>query len=338
MKIMKLISAALALLSGLAVTARADTEWRVSIKVILGSGGTWPDNTSIIGPTGLNLNSEQAIRDNIARTNTMLDRLGQGWKIVLRENRIYTLSGKADPWFTADARTTATRDALEDAATASAATKADWLWHDDALNIYLNDSRSGICSFPGDKSVILIGAGAYEELIVHEMGHFFNLRHTHGGDNDGMVPTGWWSDGDGLSDTLPDDPDASAAQINAKYPESTQWERDNLIRNLMSYHNPQDRLTWQQRLRLIETANSTRGFAVNGRSLLIGPGGDNGDDGLSWNERFATIGYAYNLSVSTKDVLVVQTGTYNAGAQGLPAAMNKPMVISALNGPVVISR
>ena len=335
---MKLIHTAFALLLALTAAARADNEWRISIKVILGPGKAWPDNTSTIGSTGLNLNSEQAIRDNITRTNAILDRLGQGWKIVLRANTIYTLTGKADPWFTADARTTATRDALEDAATDSAASKADWLWHDDSLNIYLNDSRSGICSFPGDNSVIVVGAGAYEELIVHEMGHFFNLRHTHGGDSDGMVPPLWWSDGDGLSDTLPDDPDASAAQINAKYPASTQWERDNLIRNLMSYHNPQDRLTWQQRLRLMETANSTRGFAVNGRSLIIGPGGDNDDDGLSWDERFATIGYAYNLSVSTKDVLVVQTGTYNAGTDGLPVTMNKPMVISALNGPVVINR
>lgn len=334
---------ALLLLLLLSSLVRADNEWRVSIKVILGPapGNAWPDNTATIGSTGVNLNSEQAIRDNIAFSNRILERLGQGWKIVLRENRIYTLTGKADPWFTADARLGETRDALEAAAIATPASKLDWQWHDDALNIYINDTRSGICSFPTAHSVILAGAGSYQELLIHEMGHFFNLPHTMAGDNDGMVPPGPWTDGDGFSDTLPDDADASDAQINAKYPGNTQWERDNLIRNIMSYHTPQDRLTWQQRQRLIENSNSTRAFGVSGRSYFIAPDGNNfwpSGGGLAWDTRLQNIGWAYNFATSPKDVLVIRAGAYNATAESLPAVMDKPMVLSAFQGGVIINR
>ena len=329
----------LLLLTGL---VRADNEWRVSIKVILGPapGNAWPDNTATIGTTGVNLNSEAAIRANIAFTNRMLENLGQGWKIVLREDRIYTLTGKANPWFTADARSVATRDDLEAAAIATPASKADWQWHDDALNIYLNDTRSGICSFPSAHSVILIGAGAYRELIIHEMGHFFNLPHTHSGDNNGIVPTGPWGDGDGFSDTLPDDPDADSTDINVRYPANTQWERDNLIFNIMSYHLPQNRLTWQQRQRLIETSNTSRTFAVNGRAFFIAPDGNNFSPiaGLLWGTRMQQIGFAAALSTNAKDVLVIRNGTYNATAEGLPAVMDKPMVLSAFQGTVIINR
>lgn len=35
------------------------------------------------------------------------------------------------------------------------------------INVYLNNTRSGVRAFPGSGSAILMGAGAYEELLIH---------------------------------------------------------------------------------------------------------------------------------------------------------------------------
>lgn len=314
---------------------------RVSIKVILGPGGEWPDNTDTVGTTGVNLNSETAIRDNIKLSNRILASHGIGYQFVLRADTVYTLSGFANSWFTRNARDAAFRDDLEAAATASAQAKQTWQWHDDSINIYINDSRSGVCSRPVDaKSVITIGAGAYDELIVHEIGHFFALDHTHVGSEDNMVNN--WGDGDGFSETLDDDPDASASDINNRYdgnpqPFQPQSVRDDLIFNIMSYHSPQDRFVWQQRERFIDTMNGSRSAVALGRIRYVAPDGNNSQQGLSLATRVATIGRALQLTTLPNDVVLIQSGTYSLAAQGASATLSQPTTYSARRGPVTLN-
>ena len=232
-----------------------------------------------------------------------------------------------------------TRDQIESAALDA---KPFWKWHDDSINIYLNDSRSGVCSFPGSNLSIIVGAGAYQELLIHEIGHFLSLRHTHPARDD-LEPAvdnsvDDWGDGDGFSETLSDDKDATAAQINDRYVVETQEFRDNLIFNIMSYHQPQDRFVWQQREAIVETFNGSRSFVANGRARFVQPGGNNAADGLTMANRLATIGQGVSLSGNPKDVVLIRGGGYNAAAEGLPLTISTPLTLAAWRGPVTITR
>ncbi|MCF7734126.1 MAG: hypothetical protein K9N23_20750 [Akkermansiaceae bacterium] len=288
---------------------RADIQVIVSVKAILDSNGNWPSNTNTIGSTGVNLNSEQAVRDNIALTNTQLAAKGYPFRLSLRSNTVYTLSGFANSWFTGDARTAAFRDSIEAAATASDATKTTWKWHDDAINIFLNDSRSGFCSSPGSsRRTITVGAGAYDELIMHEIGHFLSLAHTHSGDGDGDLND--WADGDGFDETLADDADATASDINARYPAETQATRDNLIFNRMSYHSPQDVFVWDQLQAIVETVNGARDPECRGEGFFVRSNGSDTSNGRTYATRVATMARAAALSTSGNDVILIQ-GTIN---------------------------
>ena len=286
-------------------TAWSEIQVRVSFKVIRGPNGEFPDNRNTIGVTGLNLNSEQVIRDNLTFTNDMLRRRGSPIRLFLRDNTIYNVTGQAVPWFTRTARSTANKNNLEATATASAAARATWSWHDDSINIYLNDTRSGVCSFPsGGRSAIFTGAGGYRELLIHEIGHFYNLAHTHAGDNDGELEN--WTDGDGFSETLDDDPDASAADINARYAAETQEKRNDLIFNIMSYHLPQDRFVWQQTQEFVETANNERGVQTSGEGLFVRSDGSNFNNGKTYGGRVRTLERAVSLSNSSNDVILIR--------------------------------
>ena len=299
----------------------AEIQVRVSFKVIRGPNGEFPDNSNTIGVTGLNLNSEQVIRDNITFTNGMLRRRGSPIRLFLRDNTVYDVTGQASPWFTQTARSSANKNALEAAATASAAARAAWSWHDDSINVYLNNTRSGVCSLPSSgRSAIFIGAGAYQELLIHEIGHFFNLVHTHAGDNDGDCDD--WADGDGFAETLDDDPDATAADINARYAGETQEKRDDLIFNIMSYHLPQDRLVWAQTQEFVETANSERGAQVSGKGFFVRGDGNDFNDGTTYGSRVRTLQRAVGLSSSSNDVLLIR------GAVDVPdgTVFSKPQV------------
>lgn len=328
-------------LSGFGSRTAHAVDIRISIKVILGPSDEWPDNTNTIGTTGVNLNSETAIRDNIDLTNRILASHGLGYRFVLRNDTVYTLSGFDNSWFITDARTAAFRDSVEDAATANAAAKVTWKWHDDAVNIYLNDSRSGYCSKASDsRSAITIGAGAYDELIVHEVGHFFCLSHTHTADSNGTVVD--WADGDGLSDTLDDDADATAANINARYggvpvPLQPQNVRDDLIFNIMSYHASVNRFTWLQREHYIDTLNVERAAVANGRFRYVAPDGSNAQNGLTLATRVQTIGRALQFTSSTADVVLIQSGNYSLSAQGVATTLTQPATYTARRGPVNLS-
>lgn len=288
---------------------RADIQVIVSVKAILDTNGNWPNNSSTIGTTGVNLNSEQAVRDNIALTNAQIAAKGYPFRLSLRDDTVYTLSGFSNAWFTGDARTAAFRDAVEAAATASASSKTTWKWHDDAVNIYLNDSRSGYCSSPGSsRRTITVGAGAYEELIMHEIGHFLSLAHTHSGDGDGDLND--WADGDGFDETLNDDADADPADINARYPGETQATRDNLIFNRMSYHQPQDVFVWDQLQAIIETVNGARDPECRGEGFFLRGTGNDIFNGKAYATSVATMARAAEVSTSGNDVILIQ-GTIN---------------------------
>lgn len=286
-----------------AVPAHAEIQIPLSIKVILGTGDIWPDNPTANFGAGVNvnLNSEQQIRDNIAFTNRILIEKGEPFRFTIYANTIYTISGQTS-FYSKDARSATTRNEVEDAALAD---KTTWKWHDNAVNIYINDSSSGYCSNPdGSRSAIIVGAGAYDTLIYHECGHFLGLDHTHINDSS-------WGDGDGFPETLPDDSNATVAQINAQYPGETQTTRDNLIFNVMSYHIPKDRLVWDQRTEIIEVVNDERDAQATGEGFFLSSDGFDEilgipRSGRTYGQRLGTLENAVSKSTSSADVILIQ--------------------------------
>jgi hypothetical protein len=326
MKLLKIIAAVLLT----AAPASAEIHVRLSIKAILGPFNEWPDNAGAgFGAESINLNSVAAVRDNIRLSNDILRDLGTGIRFILVGDTVQTVAGMSNPWFTADARC-GDWDELRAAIHVNAASRTAWRWDESAINIYINDDASGC----GGADIITAGANSYTTLLIHEVLHCLNLGHTHG-------DAGVWVDGDGFSDTLPDLLNSSVAQVNAQHAGQPQWLRDDLIFNIMSYHLPQNRLTWQQKRAVYEEINSDRSGEAAGRAIFTRQGGwvfPFNLGGPSWDLAYGDLSDAYDNSSSGNDTLVINSGTWDARTQGLPLVMNKAMTLTVLNGPVTIIR
>lgn len=247
----------LMLISSLA-SLQAEITIRLSVKYILAFTGARPDAGNIGTSAGFDA--------EITRANCILAATGRGYQLQVVEYldiRPPVPQGQSSSyWYNLDAR--ANRAVFEAAALADQTT---WRWRGDAINIHVNNSSSGQCSFVGGGLSISLGNDIIVGTVLHELGHFFNLRHTHSAaDNDGDIND--WGDGDGLAETLDDDPDASLANINARYPGESQQKRDDLYFNVMSYHQ-EDRLLPDQMDLWTDTANGPRNGFTTGRTIWV---------------------------------------------------------------------
>ena len=134
-------------------------------------------------------------------------------------------------------------------------------WHaDSTINIYLpaviNGTPSGYAYLPGSKNVIVIEkASISSNTVLHEMGHFFGLVHTHHeiggpvsppppsgvGSNEFVDRTNCYTHGDGFCDTEADC--YPMANIKDGFNKYYVIPKD----NIMSYHgNSRCRFTQEQ--------------------------------------------------------------------------------------------
>ena len=322
----------------------AQIQWRISVKFILGSSGQFPTNADGFTTAGVNLTNHQAVTDNIAFANELLDRTGRGFRFNLTE--IQDVSG-ASSFFNLPARSEANKVSLEAAATANATARAQFFWRDDAINVYINNTSSGICSFVGAGNIIFTGSSAYDTLILHECGHFFDLRHTHDTqqfrNSNGTTCTASNACGcaqliggdDGVADTVLDHQCWDRATIGANNPGASATQIDNVWLNLMSYHLPQDRFTDDQMDRLTDTASISRRNVATGRTWFVdrncGSISRNGSSRCDvFSGPFSGVRDGVN-SAQSGDIVLVRAGNYNERM-----TINRSVTLRASRGAVVI--
>ena len=264
----------------------------------------------------------------------------------------------ADHWFNLPAR--ATRQYIE---TTALAAQAVWRWNPNAINIYVNNSASGQCSFVGNGSSISLGGAVGTGTVLHEVGHIFNLQHTHALDYPtntnppANMPPGPFTmadlmDGDALAETANDNPNITtndqlsvalfgvpynqpAAPPNAPFANPAQRAVvDSAFRNVMSYHNEAVLLTGQMDL-WTQHANAARLGFCTGRTWFIANGGNNSSSGLTAALPLATIASGFtHVSTSTpNDVVLLRAGSYAAPAGGV---LSTPSTLRATRGEATI--
>ncbi|MFM1770278.1 MAG: hypothetical protein RJA22_2807 [Verrucomicrobiota bacterium] len=323
-------------------TARADISLRVSVKFILSSSGQRPVSCCGFGASSIALTNSQAVIDNIAYSNELLRRSGRGYTLQLTE--IVDVSGWSG-FYNLAARSSDNRSALEAVATSNATTRAQFAWRDNAINIYINNTSSGVCSFPetGDDA-IFVGSSAYDTLLIHELGHYFGLYHTHQGeqylntDNSGCSSANCscarliGGTGDEIADTVADHQCWSYSQMVANNPSASTTAILNTFTNIMSYHIPADRFTTLQLDRWTDYAGTSRSGVATGVTRFV-----DGDDasfiqiGLS-TLPFDNVPAAVNVSAPS-DIVLIRAGNY-----GGSMTLNRATTLRATRGAAVLGK
>lgn len=239
MKVSPFVVAAFAaafLLSPLRAIEPDEVRVRVSVKRVLSSSGALPTGT---------YGSSTEITRVLGKCNDALRRSGAAWTLVLSE---IVNTQAASPYYTFSA---SQMGSLEQDARAN---KTGYAWRDDAINMYVVDEitdAGGVCSFPGfgpSREVITINSRGIlggSEGWLHEIGHYFNLIHTH--------------EGDQVADTITDPPipnpfncavHDSNFEDAATQASASELDTFNGLHNIMSYHCDPQVLTPLQVVRM----------------------------------------------------------------------------------------
>ena len=223
-----------------------------------------------------------------------------------------------DSWYVLDPSTLSAKETLARAA------PSVYGWRFDAINLYVCGRLTrfgGVCSFPGStghSEIIVMQQSILNGTAVglaHELGHYFDVQHTHASDSR-------------LTDLRPD------ASPGACVPFSTGCHRNNLAAlgypkaehdalryNFMSYHGPTDhrqaRLSPDQRGIVMGAAASARAHVLTGRPSRISlSGSSSGIDVAYLRDTFDSVLIGDFTGDGRSDVIRTDAGNWflSAGA------------------------
>jgi hypothetical protein len=318
----------------------ADISVRLSVKFILNSDGTRPTGRNI------DISTTAGFQAEVDWGNQVLAATGRGFQLSVVEYLDITPSAPSgqpsDYWYNLNARTN--RQLFESAALADTTTTT-WRWNSAALNIYVNNSSSGSCSFVGNGSSISLGGTIFTQgTIVHEIGHFFNLRHTHANDVDCTTTPGPYApaDGDSLAVTLTDHNCLntidllSAANFGGRVFSALTAEEQARVNsswlNVMSYHVESQLLDDQMDI-WSDNANVSRLFACSGRTWFVSTAGSDIWLGDSAFAPFKTIPRAVSAISTPNDIIMLRAGNYT-----VPGSISTACTLRTMRGPTTITR
>lgn len=330
-------SLGLLVLLGGASESAAEIAVRISVKFILNTNGAYS--------AGGNIGTNDGFQAEIDRGNPILAATGRAYKMQVVEyigiQPPAPAGSNATYWYNLDARNN--RSTIENAAMADTVT---WRWNPNALNIYVNNSSSGSCSFIGSGVSISLGKQVNAGTVLHEVGHFFNLNHTHAldyADNTSPPVFGMadLADGDGFAETARDNPNITTsnqlcvALFNKVYTNATAGEQaavDSAFENVMSYHNENALLPIQMDL-WGRGANGARLFVCSGRTWFVDNNGRDSSTGDNAGSPFATLLKGLASVSGADDVILLRAGTYLAPVGG---TISTPCTVSATRGLISI--
>lgn len=214
--------------------AHAQLEVRVSVKFILDTNG--------MRLPGGKLSTDDQIRNSITNSNRRLASFGRGYQLNLIE--IKDLPGHSDLYPLSQCETT---DAITQGVQNN---PAEFLWRDDAMNIYINNAEDGHGCSAGLGGVIV--QSYLGSIGLHEPCHFFHVCHTQGC---GCAECNVCQElqDDGLADTLPD---------------RECWTKDDISTNW--FHKVFDNLNPAQQASVSNTFNNIQSYHVrNGGSGTV---------------------------------------------------------------------
>lgn len=318
------------------LVASAQLQWRLSIKLIADSNNNPAPNAA------------QNYTNEVTTANQLLDSFERGYRFQIAE--LLTLTGVSQ-WYNIQARNNSNKLALQAAARVNPSLYA---YRNNAINVYVVNDISGVCSFPPGDDIVLVGANAYRTLLLHECGHFFNLRHTHNTErfenSDGSTcndpsPCNCFrafEGDDGIADTPLDNECFTRDQIssvnfnNRPYDLLNDTEKalvNNTALNIMSYHPPASLtiLTSDQLDFATDASNTSRFNVATGRTRFVDRTHGGAQDGSRANP-FRTVVQGFD-DAAPGEIVLIRPGNYNE-----PRTYNKSVTFRATRGAATIGR
>jgi hypothetical protein len=344
----------LAALSVWTVPAEGQISIRLSVKAVLdpATGARQPGVT------------EAVFSNTVAGINAILDSFRRGYRVEWLGGRLINVGGVGQfgsgPSAYFDQDFHANPGLKNDMDADALADPQAFAFDPSAINIYITrygGANWNICSFPSQGHILVInGTKGYTNpgVVLHEIGHYFNLIHTFDGesyqnaDGSSCTDTGCncaiaiGGDGDGVDDTIKDNEcwaspdDISYGNFGISFtslPALIKPTVDRIWWNVMSYHVRQhavNLLTSDQLDRWTDAANGPRVNTVNAitRFVDLNASGffEKGSSGLPYLRLIEGVVYA-----KPGDIVLMRAGHYNE-----PMTITKPLTLRASRGDVVI--